>query len=139
MIEVFCISLKERKVTRLYSRTEGAYYPGYSSISLEGDFLSIQCNGSKYVQSFSLLAIVDFVKDQSMFAKVSYADINLSPYVSGYQIQPRFAHLFFIPKVWRNKDYSGASLPLMAYLQLFNHTTFESFGRQESFNRRRNG
>lgn len=87
MIEVFCIRLKDKEISRLYSRAENACYPRSLSISIEGDLVSFLCNGTEFSpDECSLLVIIDVVKDQTVFANIPDMIHYLSLPVSNYQI-----------------------------------------------------
>lgn len=90
-IEVFRINLKDKEVSRSFSTTENAIFPGRLSITIDGDYLSLQCYGSKHAQASSLLIVVDFVNDHILFVKIPYVHI-IFPQVSGFQKHPLFAH-----------------------------------------------
>lgn len=87
MIEVFCIRLKDKEISRLYSRAENACYPRSLSISIEGDLVSLLCNGTEFSpDECSLLVIIDVVKDQTVFANIPDMIRYLILPVSVYQM-----------------------------------------------------
>lgn len=72
-MEVFRFSLENQEVSRLYSRRrENTFHPGKLSVSTEGDFLALHF--LQRPDRFSLLIIVDFEKDQIVFAKIPDGD-----------------------------------------------------------------
>lgn len=98
MIEVFYISPKDKEISRLYSRAENACYPRSLSISIEGDLVSLLCNGTEFSpDECSLLVIIDVAKDQTVFANIPDMIRYLILPVCVYQMHFLLFFLIFRP------------------------------------------